>query len=414
MTRSGIPPIERIDLPARMPSSLLAFGINLVFIMSLTVSFKAAADINFSGSVAAEARIFTQDPRYTEQSESDDYSLFLQPELRYEAAAGRITMVPFYRHDSIDDERSHFDIRELNWRHSADRWDLLIGVDRVFWGVTESRHLVDIINQVDLIENIDQEDKLGQPMIRFNWLADWGNLSAFVLPGFRERTFPGPDGRLRSALPVSSDAAVYESSQGDSHIDLALRYSQVIGDWDVGAYYFTGTGREPRLISDSSGQFLIPHYDLIQQLAIDAQLTAESWLWKFEGINRRGQGKNFLAAVAGLEYTWYQIAGSNADLGILAELLYDGRDDSAPPTLLDRDIFLGLRLGMNDIDDSQYLVGLIYDEEKDQNLFTLEGKRRLNQHLSIELEAWQFNDSDSASLDFNQDDYVQLQLVWHF
>lgn len=414
MTISGIPPIERIDLPARMPGSLLAFGINLVFIMSLTVSFKAAADINFSGSVAAEARIFTQDPRYTEQSESDDYSLFLQPELRYEAAAGRITMVPFYRHDSIDDERSHFDIRELNWRHSADRWDLLIGVDRVFWGVTESRHLVDIINQVDLIENIDQEDKLGQPMIRFNWLADWGNLSAFVLPGFRERTFPGPDGRLRSALPVSSDAAVYESSQGDSHIDLALRYSQVIGDWDVGAYYFTGTGREPRLIPDASGQFLIPHYDLIQQLAIDAQLTAESWLWKFEGINRRGQGKNFLAAVAGLEYTWYQIAGSNADLGILAELLYDGRDDSAPPTLLDRDIFLGLRLGMNDIDDSQYLVGLIYDEEKDQNLFTLEGKRRLNQHLSIELEAWQFNDSDSASLDFNQDDYVQLQLVWHF
>lgn len=414
MTRSGIPPIECMDLPPRIPGSLLAFGINLVFIMSLTVSFRAAADINFSGSVAAEARVFTQDPRYTEQSESDDYSLFLQPELRYEAAAGRITMVPFYRHDSIDDERSHFDIRELNWRHSADRWDLLIGVDRLFWGVTESRHLVDIINQVDLIENIDQEDKLGQPMIHFNWLADWGNLSAFVLPGFRERTFPGPDGRLRSALPVSSDAAVYESSQGDSHIDLALRYSQVIGDWDVGAYYFTGTGREPRLIPDASGQSLIPHYDLIQQVAIDAQLTAESWLWKFEGINRRGQGKSFVAAVAGLEYTWYQIAGSNADLGILAELLYDGRDDSAPPTLLDRDIFLGLRLGMNDIDDSQYLVGLIYDEEKGQNLFTLEGKRRLNQHLSIELEAWQFSDSDSASLDFSQDDYVQLQLVWHF
>ena len=49
-----------------------------------------------------------------------------------------------------------------------------VGVGKVFWGVTESQHLVDIINQTDLVENIDTEDKLGQPMLETTWLQNWG------------------------------------------------------------------------------------------------------------------------------------------------------------------------------------------------------------------------------------------------
>ena len=385
-----------------------------LFIVVLLMSFEAVAgNIDLSASIGIEARVFTQDARYLEQAYTDEYSFYLQPEVCYETSTGRITMVSFYRYDGIDDERSHFDMRELSWSYFEDRWDLLVGIDRVFWGVTESRHLVDIINQTDLTENVDQEAKLGQPMVRFNWLSGMGNLTAFFLPAFRERTFPGPDARLRGTLPVSSNDAVYESRDNDSHIDLALRYSNVFDDWDVGAYYFTGTGREPRLIADVSHRFLIPHYDLIKQLGIDVQLTTESWLWKFEAINRSGQGKTFSAAVAGFEHTWYQVFGSDVEVGLLGEFLYDGRDESAPPTLLDRDIFFGLRVGMNDIDDSTLLAGLVYDVKQQQQMFTLEGKRRVARHWSVELDAWLFNDADCAHLDFCQDDYVQLQFVWN-
>lgn len=389
-----------------------------VSVMRLIIAFMApyvaaASDVDLSGAAAVEARVFTTDPRHSGQSESGDYSFYLQPELRYEIIRGRITVIPFYRFDSIDAKRSHFDFREFNLRYFADRWDLSVGVDRVFWGVTESRHLVDIINQTDLVENIDQEAKLGQLMARFNWQADWGVITAFVLPGFRERTFPGFDGRLRTVLPVADYTGVYESDKGDSHVDFALRYSNVFGDWDVGAYYFTGTSREPRLIADSSNRVLIPHYDQIQQAGIDAQLTMGSWLWKFEGINRHGQGEPFTAAVAGFEYTLYQIVDSNADLGLLGEWLYDGRDDSAPPTLFDRDLFLGLRLSMNDIAGSELLLGLFYDEEKQQQLFKLDGKRRLAQNWSIELEAWRFQEPNNGGMDISRDNYVQLQLIWN-
>ena len=43
---------------------------------------------------------------------------------------------------------------------------LLVGAAKVFWGTAESRHLVDIINQTDAVEDIDEEDKLGQPMVK--------------------------------------------------------------------------------------------------------------------------------------------------------------------------------------------------------------------------------------------------------
>jgi len=39
---------------------------------------------------------------------------------------------------------------------------------------------------------------------------------------------------------------------------LGTQYIIVISDWDVGAYYFYGTGRKPRLIPDPANQRLIP------------------------------------------------------------------------------------------------------------------------------------------------------------
>jgi hypothetical protein len=82
----------------------------------------------------------------------------------------------------------------------------------VFWGVTESSHLVDIINQSDFVENIDTEDKLGQPMVSLRWLPEWGTLDLFLMPLHRERTFQGLAGRPRLPLPIDQDNPVYESS----------------------------------------------------------------------------------------------------------------------------------------------------------------------------------------------------------
>ena len=189
-----------------------------------------AGDWKFSGSVGAEARLFVDDPMFSGQLRGVQASLLLEPELDFRSAAGRhrISIAPFLRVDSRDDERTHFDLREAHWLFLWSDWELLAGVNEVYWGVTESRHLVDVINQKDAVEDVDGEDKLGQPMIQLAAQRSWGRIEGFLLTGFRERTFPGRAGRLRTPLPVDTDVALYESSAEDRRIDLALRYSHYL------------------------------------------------------------------------------------------------------------------------------------------------------------------------------------------
>ncbi len=84
------------------------------------------------------------------------------------------------------------------------------------------------------------------PMIRFSSERDWGLLDLFVLPGFRERTFPGIHGRFRSQPRVDRDLTRYESDKEDRHIDLAIRWAHSLGDWDIGLAHFHGHQPHPR------------------------------------------------------------------------------------------------------------------------------------------------------------------------
>ena len=380
------------------------------------------SNLDVSGLVAAETRIFLQSPQYDEQDGARvSPSVLAQPELRYywNEDHDRVTFVPFFRLDADDENRTHGDIRELNWYHMADDWDAVLGISRVFWGVTESRHLIDIINQTDLVESPDQEDKLGQPMANVNLLRDWGTLSFFVLPGFRERTFPDDDARLRGALPIASGDATYESDAEQWHIDFAARYAHSFGNWDVGVAHFYGTSREPVLrpaTSDTGQPVLRPHYDLIHQTSIDAQYTIDALLLKLEAMTRSGQGDRFFAAVGGFEYTFFGISEEGADLGLLAEYLHDGRDGRTPATPFEDDLFLGSRLSLNDVEGSELLAGVILDLDQEERIFTLEFERRLTDHLNLEIEGQFYDNVDSGDVleGFARDTYLEVRLSWHF
>lgn len=375
-----------------------------------------------SGSVQLESRLFPTGPAFADQSDATvSPSVAVEPELTYtwNGGADRLTLIPFYRLDAHDERRSHGDLREANWLHLGDGYDIVVGLDKVFWGVAESRHLVDIVNQADLIEDLDQEDKLGQPMIQVQMATDWGVLRGFVLPVFRERTFPADDGRLRGALPIADDA-VYEAGAGRFHPDLALRWTMTLGDFDVGLSHFHGTSREPRLLPRERGgrTELVPHYDLIDQTGIDLQYTSGAWLWKFEGIGRAGHGDYFVATVAGFEHTLYGVAGTASDLGLLLEHLYDGRarNGDAPVTPFQNDIFVGTRLTLNDEWDTSFLAGAIVDVENRSTALSLEVQRRLDDVTSLDLEARLFAGIDAADplYGIRRDNLLTLRLTRYF
>ena len=392
-----------------------------IFINLLALATGAGVSVagELSGFVLAELRGFPTTAAFPEQNDlSLQPSLALQPEYRLEwsEARDRLTIVPFLRLDAIDDERTHVDLRELNWLHLRSNWDVLVGIGKVFWGVAESRHLVDIINQTDLVENIDGEDKLGQPMINVNLIRNWGRVSLFALPGFRQRTFPGRKGRLRTEPYVDAD----HDDVDEWRVDAAVRWGHAIGDVDIGIAHFWGMGREPRLIPevDALGRptVLKPHYDIIHQTSVELQATLGNWLLKLEAITRSGQGRRFAALVAGFEYTLFGVFDTPIDLGLLAEYLYDGRDRHAPLTPFDNDLFLGLRLALNDPQSTELLAGVIVDLDNQGQLFSIEANRRFGERWRLELEVRIFNDMASSDVLFNlrRDDLVQLSLARFF
>ena len=376
--------------------------------------------VEIRGYAALELQGFRQGAQYSGQHHTLNAAILLEPEVLKESENGKhlFTIKPFLHLDAEDLQKTHIDMRELSWLYQGNDWEFQAGLSKVYWGVVESRHLVDIINQTDILEGIDGEEKLGQPLIQIATLQDWGNLRLFMMPYFREQSSAGIKSRLRGQKLIDTDQAQFESSLDERAPDFALRYTHYFGDWDVGVAHFYGTSREPLLqngVSNAGTAVLIPYYQRINQTSVDLQLTKDAWLWKLEALSREGQGERFSALSGGVEYTLYQLLESDADLGLLAEYHRDDRGLNAPATFFDNDTFIGARLALNDVDDSQILAGMLIDNNTSEHSFSMEASKRLSDKWKVELEASIFAGSFTSSAAFAQkDDFVLLRLSRYF
>jgi len=361
---------------------------------------------DFSGNIAVEALSFSQPGQFPNQMD-DNLTLSFKPKWTGEWNEGddSWSVEFFLRADDKDDAREHADIRELLWLHLDGDNEWRIGINTMFWGVTETQHLVDVINQIDQVEGIDGEDKLGQPMIHLKHYEDWGVLDFLLLPGFRERTFQDAEGRPRLPFVVDTSATTYESSDDDSHVDYAFRFSQTYGDLDLGVSLFKGTNRDPQLSQgfDGSGQpILIPHYVQMTQV-------------KMEMIHRDTDPSAYQALTAGFEYTFYGVFDSDINVGSLAEYSYDSRDEGQRG-VFDRDLFVGARLAFNDVQSSELLGGFVVDTDNGSQTFRLEGNRRIGDSWkgTIEMQLFSNIDPGDPLAALAEDDYLLFELARYF
>ena len=343
----------------------------ILFLMAGTVF---ALEGEFDLSATLEGRYFIDEPLNAEQDHSStSFSLAIEPEYYVEWERGdnsqSLTFAGFARLDQTDDERSHLDIREAYWHSIGENIELRAGLRKVFWGVTESVHLVDIINQTDGVENLDGEDKLGQPMFNLAWVTEFGTVDFFFLPYFREREYPGAEGRLRPFLNVDTDNPIYEDDAEERHNDFAVRWTNSLAGWDVGLSYFKGTAREPRLLFavddvqingnpppncllstvpllgpllnglvpvlapncedfvtiQAINPHLVPAYDQIEQTGLELQYLTEGWFLKLEAIHYSSAVQSYTALATGFEYTWGAVFDTPLDVSLISEYLYDDR-----------------------------------------------------------------------------------------
>ncbi len=379
----------------------------------------SAVCAEFSGYVSAEAVTFPDEAQFEGQFDQNVTFAF-KPKWQGEWNDGYDLWSAelFMRADNKDSGRNHADIRELLWLKVDGDNEWRVGINTMFWGVTESQHLVDVVNQVDAVESIDFEEKLGQPMIHLKRYQDWGVLDFLVLPGFRERTFHAKEGRLRRPLVVDPDQTEYESSAGQRHVDYALRYSHTLGDLDFGISGFKGTNRDPLLFvgsNDKGEPVFTPFYEQMTQLGVDAQLLYYDWIWRLEYIYRDSTSVNRNAYVAGFEYTFFGVFDSAADIGAIVEYNHDDRPAELRG-VFDRDVFVGARLALNDAQSSELLTGFLVDVEKGSRNFRVEASRRVGESWKASLEIQVFSNiaADDPLSAFANDSYLLFDMAYYF
>ena len=389
--------------------------------------------IEVYGTLSMQTRLYPQSAEHPDQR-SHSSGVAAEVTAYMEDDEGRsLTITPFFRYDAGDRERTHADLREAYFLVYGDigddEWELRLGVDRVFWGVVESRPLVDIVNQTDLVEHPNEKTKMGQPMVHVTWSGDWGALELFGLTWHRARTYPGRHGRQRSALVVDQDLTSYESSAEEWHLDLAGRYSGSFGPLDVGLSMFDGTSRDPTLLPVLSGSELVlaPLYEQIRQFGLDMQLTTGPWLLKLEAIHRTGaqnrrllenfvyEEEDYAAFVAGGEYTFYGVWDSEADLSLLAEWARDSRGRWAT-NAFDNDLFLATRLGLNDEQSTEFVLSVLESLDNGSRVLTAELKRRLSDHWSLHAESIVYLGIDESDLIYpvRRDSFLGVNLDYNF
>lgn len=395
-----------------------------IAILSLLTPALVNADI--TGEANFEWRQFVHAPSQPVQHKSQG-SLSMNVEYRNEWNRGKDGIIAnvFYRADGSDEERSHFDIREAVYFTANKSTEWRLGVGKIFWGAVETVHLVDIINQTDAVEAPDGEDKLGQPMVNFTWQTSVGTFDFFALPGFRERTFPGIEGRLRPALSVHTNDSTYESDAKRTRVDGAIRWSKSVGEWEIGLAHFSGTSREPTFNLGTQNQngavipVLVPHYDVIDQTSLDVTgIVNEDILIKLEAFSRSGFGQDdrYTAIVGGIEYTFYDIFSWGTDFGFIAEYAYDERGDQASSFFQD-DAFVGGRFALNDEQSTEILIAYGQDLDNQGKSYSIEASRRLGNDWKLSLEGRWFSDipaSDAVLKQISNDDYIQLDLTRFF
>ncbi len=394
--------------------SIIAFLLIWVPFFGFSQNSEDKAVHDFSLELESEFRYFLKEGAFQGQERLFP-SIAIRPEysISWNQGYDEINFAGFARWDR-DDNRTHLDLREFYYQRARGSWELGVGLKKIFWGVTESNHLVDIINQTDQVESFDGEQKLGQPMIQFSYITESsGTFDFFYLPYHRKRVFSGEKGRLRFAQIIEADDLGYESGNEEWHPSFALRCSHYIGDIDMGISQFYGTGREPLFVFNPD-MSITAFYPEIYQAGLDLQYTKNAFLWKLESIYRYAEVQDFFAVTAGVEYTFSNINGAGLDIGVLTEYSYDSRDELAI-TALQNDVFYGSRIALNDEFDSSLLIGGITDFSYGTTSLSVEGSRRIGSSNKVSLEARIFATvSDEELLLSNFQDDSFLRGTWSY
>jgi hypothetical protein len=358
----------------KLPAPLLA----LPFCAAILALCTPAQGQTVRGSIGGEMRIYPDAPLFPDQ-DPDDVQASATATLNASADVGeaRFDVELFGRFAPDAARELSGDVRQAFVRLQRDKAEWKLGVLSETWGVLEAWNPVDIINQRDLVEDFQGDVKLGQPGMLMTYQLEGATLSFFGTAVARERRFARREDRFR-VLPAS--IVDEDLEDGRWAPTGAIRAEVPVNALNLGLSQFLGTAREPILspIVGAGGlEGFRAFYGRISQTSIDAEYVVGDSVLKAELIHQRGDARPFWGGGIGIETSFSKFGGGLGDLTLYAEAYADSRDDDAPLTPFQRDVFVGARYSFNDTGDTLLELRHTYDLEWRSSLLELRANRRL-------------------------------------
>ncbi|MGR3802069.1 hypothetical protein [Marinibacterium profundimaris] len=400
-----------------------------------------AQDFTFGGSLDATLRYYPEDGLLRGQGDAGFQTIIsgeLDTRTRFESGTLVFEVSGLYNTDTGE---GYADIPRGYYQYFGDGWDLLVGSNIEYWGVSEGNRVVDTVNQRYTIDQTVDYISLGQPMVNFNLsLGLNSTLSVFGLVYFRDRDLNTAETRFRSPILVSNNDAVYEEG-GGRNFDFAARFRSSFdalwGGMDLALSYFDGTDRAPStlpsicvvptgvfdrsscttdLIDNLPDLHALPYYAKLRRWGLETVWSRGSLQLTFEGAISNAIDETYYSYVAGAQYSFGGIGPTGDTLTVVGEYLYDNRSRIQPLTIYDDDVFLGFAYTGNDVQGTAVRGGMYYDVNSDAQIYTASYSRRIGDAVRVEVAAFGVNSADTRDpLAFAQNDsFVQLSLEYFF
>lgn len=218
--------------------ALLALGV----LAAALAHGREGPTVETGGEIALEARVFEadQDARTRDQG----LALFGRFEWQLRQGEAEARLRAFGRVDARDSKRSLAAIEEAFVQWKRGRLRLRVGADIVNWSATEAFHPADVLNARNFDSDIENFEKLGEPMIAVQAGLASGAVQLLLMPVYVDSVFPSPRSRLNLA-PAGTDLQA-RVRRFDRHgrftrkrtgAQYALRVQQTIGSAEIAAHY---------------------------------------------------------------------------------------------------------------------------------------------------------------------------------
>lgn len=352
----------------------------------------AQAKTRVLGEIAAEARAFTGDG--DERTEDFNLGAFARGQVKTQRGDWRAKLRFLGRLAAVDPDRNRANVEEawVSYRNAG--WNVRAGVDIVNWSATEAFHPADVLNARNLDSNVENAEKIGEPMVSVERDLGRGGITLYYMPALIDPQIPDSSSRLSFLDPgLGGGAPLWADKDGStSRRSLrhqgALRLAQTFGSADLALTAVRHQDRsQPTVFYDPATRLFHPVFHPVTHYGLTYQHALGAWVVKIESAWRDFDGgvRDHGEFAFGLENGWTHAGGAESTVILEGQTMFDAnKDQRAALSMFQRDLLLGWRLAFNDAYSTELFASFIFDlERREEYLANVSFGRRITDFYSV-------------------------------